>query len=466
MGRLIALRQRLGERWARIPFLGSLYGRVFIIFWLTLLVVLAAVMWAQRGDPRSLHAIPSVEKARIQSQIEKLMAIAQRREVPLSVLVARQNQYHGHRRTPYKLYWVPDSAPLDALPRELRHFMSRTSDTAEPLQRLYHRHMFAGPFPVQTSDASGRFYHARRWQPRLPFVLKILEKPEHLLGVTMLVSTPLLLWLAYTLTRPARRFQAASQRVAHGELVTDSDLEQGPREFRDAGQGFNQMVTALNQMVTGQQQLVSDISHELRSPLTRLQMARALAARELGDSEALARIEREASQLEALISELLTLSRLQSQGHLARERISADALWQTVIEDAQFEAGQQGKQVTSNGIPDAMLTVNVRLARSALDNVLRNAIHYAGQHVHIKVERDAGQLCLSVVDDGLGVPESMLKDIFRPFYRVSAARDRHSGGSGLGLAITAQAIQQHGGQVNASNRPQGGLAVCLYWPCG
>lgn len=466
MGRLTALRHRFGERWGQIPFLGSLYGRVFIIFWLTLLVVLAAVMWAQRGDPRSLHAIPSAKKARIAAQIEQMVSVSQRRGLPLSVLAARQNQHHGHRRAPFKLYWVPDSATLDMLPRELRHFMSRTSDSATPMQRLYRGTMLAGPFPVVTPEGAGRFYHARRWQPRLPFVLKILEKPEHLLVVTMLVSTPLLLWLAYTLTRPARRFQAASRRVAHGELVTDPQLEQGPREFRDAGRGFNQMVTALNQMVTGQQQLVSDISHELRSPLTRLQMARALAARELGDSEALARIEREASQLEALISELLTLSRLQSQGHLERERISAETLWQTVIEDAQFEASQQGKQVTSNGIPDAMLTVNVRLARSALDNVLRNAIHYADQQVNITVEREEAQLCIVVEDDGPGVPETMLKDIFRPFYRVSAARDRQSGGSGLGLAITAQAIQQHGGRVNAANRPQGGLAVCLYWPCG
>lgn len=466
MGRLGLWRRQLAERWSRVPFLGSLYGRVFIIFWLTLLAVLAAVIWAQREDPRSLHTIPSPEKARIQAQLEQLVAISQQRDIPIAVMVARQNQHRGHRRTPYKLYWVPDSATLGSLPRELRHFISQTTDIEAPMQRLYHRNMLAGPFPVTTAREAGTFYHARRWQPKLPFVLKILEKPQHLLVVTMLVSTPLLLWLAYTLTRPARRFQTASQRVAKGQLVIDPTLEQGPKEFRDAGRGFNQMVTALNQMVTGQQQLVSDISHELRSPLTRLQMARALAARELGDSEVLARIEREASQLEALISELLTLSRLQSQGHLERESISAQALWQSVVDDAQFEAGQQGKQIEATPFPDVTLTVNVRLARSALDNVLRNAIRYANKHVCLSVMSEQAGLNIEIQDDGPGVPETMLTDIFRPFYRVSAARDRQSGGTGLGLAITAQAVQQHGGQVSAANHPQGGLVVRLQWPSG
>ncbi|SIO18944.1 envelope stress sensor histidine kinase CpxA [Salinivibrio sp. ES.052] len=466
MGRLGRSRQRIWQAMSRFPFFSRLYGRVFVIFWLTLLLVLAAVIWAQRGDPRSLHPVPISEQAHITDQLNPLVAIAAARDIPIATVVARHNQHRGHRHNRGKntLYWVPKAARLDDFPSELRRFMSQTTEADKPMQRLVRRTMLAGPFPVMTEKEQGALYHARRWQPRLPFVLKILEKPQHLLIVTMLVSTPLLLWLAHTLTRPARRFEAASRRVASGELVTDPELERGPREFSEAGKGFNHMIRAVNQMVTGQQQLVSDISHELRSPLTRLQMARALAERELGQSDTLARIEREASQLEALIAELLTLSKLQAQGQLERASVSAESLWQPVVDDACFEANQQGKQVTVNTWPSAMLSVNVRLACSALDNVLRNAIRYADAHIVIDVQTDSNMLLICVCDDGPGVPESMLVDIFRPFYRVSAARDRQSGGTGLGLAITAQAVQQHGGQVVAQNRPTGGLVVTLRWP--
>lgn len=462
MGRLASVRQTL----SRVPFFSSLYGRVFVIFWLTLLLVLAAVIWAQRGDPRSLHPVPAAEQARISAQINQLVNIATTRDIPIATLVARHNQRRGHRhsRAANTLYWVPKSARIDDLPTELRRFMAQTNETEQPMQRLVRRAMLAGPFSVSTDNAQGNLYHARRWQPRLPFVLKILETPQHLLLVTMLVSTPLLLWLAYTLTRPARRFEAASRRVANGDLVPDPALECGPREFSEAGKGFNHMVTALNQMVTGQQQLVSDISHELRSPLTRLQMARALAERELGHSDSLARIEREAGQLEALIAELLTLSKLQAQGQLERASVSADVLWQSVVDDASFEANQQGKSITITPWPSVTLSVNSRLACSALENVLRNAIRYAHLGIDITTFIDDTMLVIQVADDGPGVPESMLTDIFRPFYRVSAARERQSGGTGLGLAITAQAVQQHGGQVLAHNRPQGGLVVTLRWP--
>lgn len=462
MGRLASVGQTL----SRIPFFSSLYGRIFVIFWLTLLLVLAAVIWAQRGDPRSLHPVPAAEQARISAQINQLVSISTARDIPIATLVARHNQRrdHRHSRAANTLYWVPQSARIDDLPTELRRFMAQTNETEQPMQRVVRRAMLAGPFPVSTDNAQGNLYHTRRWQPRLPFVLKILETPQHLLLVTMLVSTPLLLWLAYTLTRPARRFEAASRRVAKGDLVPDPALERGPREFSEAGKGFNHMVTALNQMVTGQQQLVSDISHELRSPLTRLQMARALAERELGQSDSLARIDREAGQLEALIAELLTLSKLQAQGQLERASVSADELWQSVVEDARFEASQQGKQITITPWPLVTLSVNSRLACSALENVLRNAIRYAHVGIDINTYLDDTMLVIQIADDGPGVPESMLTDIFRPFYRVSAARERQSGGTGLGLAITAQAVQQHGGQVLAQNRPQGGLVVTLRWP--
>ncbi|GAL37245.1 copper sensory histidine kinase CpxA [Vibrio maritimus] len=125
----------------------------------------------------------------------------------------------------------------------------------------------------------------------------MFDKPFQLLLVVMAVSTPLLLWLAWALSQPARRLERAAKRVAKGEFNPDPTLETGTTEFKQAGQSFNQMVLAVNQMISGQQRLLSDISHELRSPLTRLRMATGLAARKQGESAELTRIDTEASVL-------------------------------------------------------------------------------------------------------------------------------------------------------------------------
>lgn len=138
----------------------------------------------------------------------------------------------------------------------------------------------------------------------------------------MLVSTPLLLWCAWTLSQPARRLEQAAKRVTRGEFEVDPSLEQGTKEFKQAGESFNQMVLSVNQMVSGQQKMLSDISHELRSPLTRLRMANALATRKQGNSKELERIETEAERLEQMIRDLLDLSRMQIDSHHNRELLS------------------------------------------------------------------------------------------------------------------------------------------------
>ncbi|MDG2881864.1 histidine kinase dimerization/phospho-acceptor domain-containing protein, partial [Vibrio parahaemolyticus] len=181
-------------------------------------------------------------------------------------------------------------------------------------------------------------YVGFKWNEPPPLLLRLFDHPFQLLLAVMLVSTPLLLWLAWALSQPARRLEAAAQRVAKGEFVTDPNLEKGTAEFRQAGSSFNQMVEAVNQMIPGQQRLLSDISHELRSPLTRLRMASALATRKQGESPELTRIDTEAQRLEQMISELLELSRMQANSHMTRETQPLESLWEEIIKDAQFEA--------------------------------------------------------------------------------------------------------------------------------
>lgn len=145
--------------------------------------------------------------------------------------------------------------------------------------------MIAGPVPIKIANSDLLMYVGFKWNEPPPIMLRLFDHPLQLLLAVMLVSTPLLLWLAWALSQPARRLETAAQRVAKGEFVIDPNLEKGTTEFRQAGTSFNQMVEAVNQMISGQQRLLSDISHELRSPLTRLRMASALATRKQGESQ-------------------------------------------------------------------------------------------------------------------------------------------------------------------------------------
>jgi two-component system sensor histidine kinase CpxA len=303
-----------------------------------------------------------------------------------------------------------------------------------------------------------------RWNQPPPFLLRMFDKPLQLLLVVMAVSTPLLLWLAWALSQPARRLERAAKRVAKGEFNPDPTLETGTTEFKQAGQSFNQMVLAVNQMISGQQRLLSDISHELRSPLTRLRMATGLATRKQGESAELTRIDTEAQRLEQMIAELLELSRMNTDSHVIRESQPASSLWEEIFSDAQFEAEQVGKTLHFSTIPEISIVGNPKLLMSAIENIVRNAIRYGESEINIALYQHDDMLHIIVEDDGPGVPDDELDDIFRPFYRVSTARDRDSGGTGLGLAITQNAIIQHRGQIMASRSELGGLKIHVELP--
>lgn len=452
----------------RIPFLNSLYGRIFAIFWLTLLLVLMAVLVAQHYDPRNQHDLTGELRAKYQGLADRISTRFERQPGAMQQDILRLMR-EEEDKAPVRLYFTTTSG--DQIPlfkhhhsRSLRNFITIADDPEKPIQRLYGRWMMAGPFVVSDGNERAWMYIGRIWRPAPPFIIQILDRPLQLLLVTMVVSTPFLLWLAWAVTKPARRMQGAAERVAKGQFDADPDLERGPSEFKQAGASFNQMVLALNQIVAGQQRLLSDISHELRSPLTRLRMANALAQRKQGGSKELTRIDTEAERLEIMIADLLALSRMQADSHAGRDRLTAKEIWQEMLADARFEAEQCGKLLVAEEIPDCTLNVNLNLIRSALENVIRNAIKYAHHKTNVVFVLADNELAISVTDDGDGVPDAELCEIFRPFYRVSEARDRESGGTGLGLAITESALRQHGGRAAASGNAQGGLTVTLTLP--
>ncbi len=284
--------------------------------------------------------------------------------------------------------------------------------------------------------------------------------------------------LARYLVAPVVALRAGVRRVASGDLSARVGEAEGGRrdELADLGQDFDLMAERIESLVLAQRRLLGDISHELRSPLARLSVALGLARQRAGEGApelhaALDRIEREAERLNAMIGELLTLTRLESDASEVRmEEVDLRELVRAVAEDADYEARGRGRSVRAVSSEECHVVGNDELLRSAVENVVRNAVRHTGEGTHVEVElscRREGEGLWAVVavrDHGPGVPEAALDDLFRPFYRVADARERRTGGAGLGLAITYRAVKLHGGTVTASNTRGGGLLVEIRLP--
>jgi two-component system sensor histidine kinase CpxA len=236
---------------------------------------------------------------------------------------------------------------------------------------------------------------------------------------------------------------------------------------------FDTMAERLEATVNAQARLLNDISHELRSPLARLNVASALAHQRSGVEahSALERIDLEAERLNELIGGLLTIARLDS-GNDARQKspIALGEMVEGIAADADFEAQGRNCRVETAIKEDCVVVGVPILLHSAIENVVRNAARYTREATSVQVTLERGQrgggpeAVIRIVDSGPGVPEEELDKLFRPFYRIDDARGRQTGGVGLGLAISERAVRLHGGTVKASNRPEGGLQVEIRLP--
>jgi signal transduction histidine kinase len=281
--------------------------------------------------------------------------------------------------------------------------------------------------------------------------------------------------LARYLSSPVVKLRAATQQLAAGDLSARVGAAHNRRrdELADLGRDFDVMAERIESLMASQQRLLHDISHELRSPLARLKIALELARQSDGPEAAwaLGRIEREADRLNDLIGQLLTLARLDSSSQKTdNDSVDLKRLVDEIVLDADFEARNYNRSVEVIANQDCLIAGNEQLLRSAIENVIRNAVSYTAEGTAVEVSLrcqdtyDGARAVISVLDKGRGVPQAVLADIFRPFYRVGDARDRQSGGIGLGLSISHRAVQAHGGTVTASNAPAGGLLVEIHLP--
>jgi two-component system, OmpR family, sensor histidine kinase CpxA len=335
----------------------------------------------------------------------------------------------------------------------------------------------------KVSSLSGRQYIFLLAEPLTPDPHGLLEsvwffgRPQLLVAIFVCGATTFLLVLF--LTRPIAKLRAAARDLAGGKLTTRISQPTGERVFGgDEIQGlihdFNHMADRLESLVDAQKMLLRDVSHELRSPLARLSVALELASEEAPEAmkNHLQRIEREAGRLNILIGHLLRLSSMESTDSLTlSEEFTLASLVETLVPDAEFEAQQRSCTIQVRGTCDCVIRGHSELIYRAIENIVRNAIRYTENgsviEIDLRCETQQGSqtATLTVSDRGPGVPEDELVNVFRPFYRVDNARQRNTGGFGVGLALAERAVRLHRGEVQAQNRPGGGLIISLVIPC-
>jgi signal transduction histidine kinase len=280
-------------------------------------------------------------------------------------------------------------------------------------------------------------------------------QPAHLLVVLIVMA--LCYALAYHLTSPLRSLQRAVERFGHGDLSTRAP-ERRHDEVGELARSFNHMAEHLQTMVSAQQRLLQDISHELRSPLSRLSVAIELARTDEGAGTRLDRIQKEADRMNELIEQMLEVARLESNPAERKvEEVRLDELIGSLVDDCTIEAQVRGCSLKLETGAVVCVAGDRELLRRAIENVVRNAIRYAPSETKVEValENGAGRARVKVRDYGPGVPDAALGRLFDPFYRVESDRNRESGGAGLGLSIARRAVELHQGSVRASNAEPG-----------
>lgn len=319
---------------------------------------------------------------------------------------------------------------------------------------------------------SERYVLIVRWErPRMiPF---FGDPPLRYLRYAALLLTALLLcWaLARYLASPIGKLRRATQKLADGDLSARVADKVGNRhdELASLARDFDDMAERIESLIMSQKRLSRDVSHELRSPLARMNVALEIAKQKANDETApiLQRIETESQRLNDMIGRLLTLSKLETGSRdFEKRELNLTNLVEQVASDADFEANAIGRSVKVVRADDCRILASESLIQSAVENVLRNAVRYTaeGTAVEVSLANGSKMATVKVRDHGGGVPEAELVNLFRPFYRVGEARDRNSGGTGLGLAIAEQAIRAHSGKIEARNEGDG-LAVEISLEC-
>ncbi|MCB1689819.1 MAG: HAMP domain-containing protein [Halioglobus sp.] len=437
---------------------GNLFVRMFVGFWLMSITILGSWMLASNyfdaqppgrewGDDRR-PGPPHRFMLRTLYNLENLEGVA------LATAVNEIYQKHG-----IHIYLVSQDG-TDLLKRKLPDDVARaarqlTTKRRMPVLNMPRNHLAAYRInrPSEGTVAAVFVFPTHRG-----FILNALSNSPWLrIALAILISGLICFGLSRLMTGRLKDLQLASRRLANGELDTRLQVrDKGGDETDELARDFNSMAEQLQARIQTQKRLLSDVSHELRSPLARLRIALVLAQERPESGPAyLQRIEKEAERLEELIGQLLAT---QAQQITLDTHIDLVSLLQQLCADANFEGQVAGKRFSfSSDTEQAIVDTSGDLLRKSFENILRNALQHTADDTEVTVSliSGGGRYRIAIEDCGPGVPEHEVETIFDEFYRVDTARARETGGYGLGLAIARRALLQHGGEVTAQNTGTG-----------
>lgn len=314
--------------------------------------------------------------------------------------------------------------------------------------------MMAGGLPVLRTEVQLRDGRWARFDTELPAGPDALPWRLVLSLAVLLAAMLVLSFVAVrSVVRPLHLLAGAADAL--GEDLERAPLpEEGPREVRVAAQAFNGMQRRLSTFINDRTRVLTALSHDLKTPLTRLRLRA-----ELLDDEALReRFEADLREMETMVVQ--TLEFMRGLGHSApRAEVDVNAL----LAALQADNEALGRDLRTEGRADAPWVGNASLLKRALGNLIDNACAYGGRPT-LRVQDSDDRLELQVLDEGPGIPEDQLEQVFEPFYRLEASRSRATGGTGLGLGIARNIARSLGGDLVLRNRPQGGLLAVLSLP--
>ncbi len=442
-----------------------LFWKIFLPFWLAQAVLLGALYlrihyrissehpWWIQPERREMPVLADYAAKVYELQGQEGLA-------PLLESLSLQNR---------SKFWLVDAGGSELSGRAIPERVLRDAAAAEKSEGLHHS-FEANVLAAPVATAKGRYVLIAELVPP-----KLSERvPGDILWTLKLgtvLSAVICFLIAHYLSKPIERLRDATHELARGNLDIRAGDNLGNRrdEIADLVRDFDSMAGELRTLIQSERNLLSGVSHELRSPIARIRLALTLARDADKDErmEMLDRIEQDTIQLDSLLEQILTVARLESGQHKPRfEPVSLNDIVDDVLHDANFEAAATDATIAFEGENDVEVNGDAGLLRSAVENIVRNAIFYSGQggKVEVRLSQEDGTALVTVRDNGPGVPESALPLLFKPFYRVDDSRGTTTGGMGLGLAIVRNAALAHGGSVSAKNVVPHGLELELRLP--
>jgi len=443
----------------------TLFLRIFLSFWAAMLLVMlstAAVAWYRFSQVKALDLNELAQEAAARLHAEGLDGLRE-------WIGEAQDEYIG--RTIYIVDYTGVDILGRTLPNRLMAYVRRL-ERAGLLSKGVPRDREPNPLLLtpQFFDHDDSVYTIMVESSTSPWdILNTADVRAMLFAFALVISGLVCWWLARYVSKPVERLQASARALAAGNLDSRIGDEFAKRhdELGVLARDFDTMADHVRELIASKESLLRAMSHELRSPLARLRVATSLARRGSDVARQFDRIELETERLDVIIGQMLQLSHLRAiEPTLPRVPVDLTTLLTEVVEDARIEANAANKDVSWTPTLSVEIEGDHDLMRSAIENVLRNAVRFTreGTSVEVSMTREDGVTRILIEDRGPGVPEAELEKIFEPFHRVAESRDRDSGGTGLGLAITYRIVTMYGGEVKARNREGGGLSVEIKLP--